>query len=345
MGRFHFLLHYLLGGAAMCVTLQTGIRRGFTVVEMLVVIAIIAVMAALLLPAVQMAREAARRAQCQNHLRQFGLAATAHASAKGKMPHATRLVNFPPYTNYYLESLHQQLLPYLEQKTMYEQMEDDSKAGLPTNLTLVVKVFLCPSDNSHQNGKIRVSAVGEAGSNYIGNFQAFGTPGPYAANTSGISAPSNVAVNHSGFSKFSIGDIPDGSSNTILFTEQFTGTQYTETAWATPCLVAASQSAPGLPFKFAGPASLVHNTGDGVFAIGPAVKGPATAPLPWWIPLPEFSKRYQDTTGEDAPSAPHGGIIYCTFADGSVRGISAEVAPESWIYMVCTNDKQSIQQP
>ncbi len=320
---------------------RRGIRRGFTVVEMLVVIAIIAVMAALLLPAVQMAREAARRAQCQNHLRQFGLAATAHATAKGKMPHATRLINVAPYTNYYLESLHQQLLPFLEQKSMYEQMEKDARSGAPTNEGLVVKVFLCPSDISHANGTIRGDVQNRAGSSYIGNFQVLGTPGPIPLLRGGGNYPT-VDDNHLGFSKFSVGDIPDGSSNTLIFTEQYTATQFAETVWATPCGVSINHLA-GRPWKFAGPASLFHNPADGVFAVGPAVKGPATAPLPWWIPLPEFNKRYQDTTGEDAPSAPHGGLIFCTFADGSVRSISAEVAPETWIYMVCTNDKQSIQ--
>src|SRR5262245_43674937 len=89
-------------------------RSGFTLVELLVVIAIIGVLVALLLPAVQTAREAARRAQCSNNLKQLGLAVTQYADTyKGAFPAGsygccwgTWLVG---------------LLPYIEQKALYDQ--------------------------------------------------------------------------------------------------------------------------------------------------------------------------------------------------------------------------------
>jgi prepilin-type N-terminal cleavage/methylation domain-containing protein len=136
------------------------IRRAFTLVELLVVIAIIGVLVALLLPAVQSARESARRTQCTNNLKQLGLGMHNFHDTKNLFPFNYQLIGTNTWE---AASAHYQILPFIEQQGLFNsiQIPATAKAGQPNGtavgnaatwsadwngpMNTVLKVFLCPS--------------------------------------------------------------------------------------------------------------------------------------------------------------------------------------------------------
>src|SRR5689334_22741074 len=133
-------------------------RPGFTLIELLVVIAIIGVLIALLLPAVQSAREAARRSQCTNNLKQLGLALHNYESSNGSFPPAGESTNYgttPPSTQFVdgSWSTFARILPYIEGGASYNaanfslEYHDLTGANFTASST-VVATFLCPSSDA-----------------------------------------------------------------------------------------------------------------------------------------------------------------------------------------------------
>ena len=127
--------------------------RGFTLIELLVVIAIIGVLVGLLLPAVQQAREAARRSMCSNNLKQIGLALHNYASAKGAFPRAYKVeTNATPFDNMGYWSWAALIAPYMELQTTYDTLGVDSTDPSPSlaanqaAFLAPVPAFRCPSD-------------------------------------------------------------------------------------------------------------------------------------------------------------------------------------------------------
>jgi prepilin-type N-terminal cleavage/methylation domain-containing protein/prepilin-type processing-associated H-X9-DG protein len=188
-------------------------RSGFTLIELLVVIAIIGVLVSLLLPAVQSAREAARRAQCTNNLKQMGLALHNYHSAVGSFPMGNARAYEAPgvVTDWGTFSAQSMLLPYLEQNQVYNACNFSWNIwygwGEQINRTvwnLKVTSFMCPSD-------------GLAGRDHFNSYHgSFGTgTDPWSDNTNGMFAPR--------FSAYGVNAFTDGTSGTIAYVEALVG--------------------------------------------------------------------------------------------------------------------------
>lgn len=187
--------------------------RAFTLIELLVVISIIAVLIALLLPAVQRAREAARRANCNNNLKQIGLALHNYENAHSVFP-AARL-NFP-----HNWSALAMLLPYAEGANQFNSINFSFPSGstpVPQNVTVtgtVFALFLCPSDPQPQLNR----AFGH--NNYVANSGS-GTIGGGILNAgAGPGDPDGVFFSGR---CMELRQILDGTSGTVAFSETIRG--------------------------------------------------------------------------------------------------------------------------
>lgn len=216
-------------------------RRGFTLVELLVVIAIIGVLIALLLPAVQQAREAARRMQCTNHQKQIGLALHNYHDTYGKLPH-----NAIPQTGSVGDrqrgpSWLTRLLPYVEQGAAYDQMvfsgdwsmQDGPSPNAAILGQLRVPGFNCPSSplpsvepqSTHSNGTVElqvVNYVGITGSYWRGGTTDVVSTSPQFS-TYGDAVFNGMIVPITDDSKstsISLAAVTDGTSNTMMLSEQ-----------------------------------------------------------------------------------------------------------------------------
>lgn len=193
--------------------------RGFTLIELLVVIAIIAVLVALLLPAVQRAREAARRTGCRNNLKQIGLGLHNYLSSFNVFPPgSTSLIDNGVWSSnpaqYHLHSWASLVLPNLDQANLYNLVNYNVGALDRTNLTAaskILSVYRCPSYVGNEYSK--EPKYLELAPNYaIRNYVAIG-----ATTVGNLWKKPDGAIYWASTTRMS--DITDGSSSTILIAE------------------------------------------------------------------------------------------------------------------------------
>jgi prepilin-type N-terminal cleavage/methylation domain-containing protein len=180
-------------------------RSAFTLIELLVVIAIIAILIALLVPAVQKVRDAASRTQCQNNLKQIGLACHNYESSYKRLPTG----NSGSPTSFSSLSY---LLPYIEQGTIYNQINFtiNSTAAGQTADALPIPILLCPADP--QGSSV---PTGFSGNNYAGNYGNTIVWGADGTVSNGVFYQKGMQCR--------FGDITDGLSNTAAFCERLMG--------------------------------------------------------------------------------------------------------------------------
>jgi prepilin-type N-terminal cleavage/methylation domain-containing protein len=278
-------------------------RRAFTLIELLVVIAIIAILIGLLLPAVQKVREAAARLQCQNNLKQIGLAMHNYYDSHKAFPVGyydptpwPQLDNGPGW------GWGAFLLPYLEQDNLYRKINFNLDVGDPGNAairTTFLPIYFCPSDN-----QLLTFTVTDGGSN---SWQV--AQGSYVACNGNDGVDDFTTPPHTGpfvraVKGYRIGDIPDGLSNTMFVGDRTSLLSYS--TWV----------------------------GGPTGALNPFLQAPGNFGAEVTLLMCHAGPTGPNTPGvfdADSTSSPHLTGVQYVFGDGSVHYLSNSIDISVWM--------------
>lgn len=315
-------------------------RVGFTLIELLVVIAIIAILIGLLLPAVQKVREAAARAQCQNNLKQMGIAVQAYHDANGVLPpgiaRAQILESVSPafFWSYFI-------LPYMEQLGLYNMAPlvaapDWTSGGYLTVAQTSIKSFRCPSTTDMLNyssegipARVAISyAANQSGS--VGNPAA----------TAGGSGEWSAHLDDAGFSASGFNSYPHPNSSLY----RFDGVFHHNSRVTLPTITDGTSNTVGIGERFRYQTQVDYWTAHrwtglnqidryGTWAMGTPNINNASQQAVGSIGVPfNYNLRAQSTAdaelskGALAYSSRHSGGVQFVYMDGSVRILSTSVS-------------------
>ena len=299
--------------------------RAFTLIEVLVVISIIGILVAMLLPAIQASREAARRAECSSKLRQIGIAThVAHDTYKVLPP---LCVNAPFGSPYFSTSPIQVggpyrgaigftvfafLLPFIEEDSLAQLVHRDSTVALADDKNLQktsMPAYHCPSDPSGTSDGLSQVIIHNANQyaygNYGANYLVFGDPRRQSTE---------------GAARF-VRSFPDGLSRTMMYAEKYGscvlgGNLNAEEAWSNQWC----NSNP--PFR---PAFCMNG------------RFPPTTPYSPCLPFQSSPDWKQGCEGWRAQAIHNGGINVC-MSDGSVRFITENISDSTWASLADPRD-------
>ena len=303
-------------------------RFGFTLVELLVVITIIGILIALLLPAVQAAREAARRVQCANNLKQVALGLLTMEEADGMFP-AANVTTVTPAGAERTATWVVHVLPYLEQQALYDAYRfefawdhADNQAAVKT----VLPVMVCPS----APGRRRLDDIGSGRQAAAGDYAAPTSVTSALRQQGLVTTPGQLhGAIHSNQPTLAA-SIRDGLSNTILVIED---------AGRPVHWVAGGKRGPDN-----------HNNGCGNFDVaGGRVRGAGWADTAKHIPLHGFTRNGLacpgpcgiNCTNNNEAFAFHPGAINAAFADGRVQTISESISVDVYASLITANGRET----
>jgi len=314
-------------------------RRAFTLVEILVVIAILVMLIGLLLPAVQGVRAAARQTQCGNSLKQLGLGLQSYMGQAGHLPaglirapnNATSLYQGPGWGWGAL------ILPQLEQEPLFSRLDPATRnlsldASLIPDAQTQLAVFRCPSSpaaGAGFNEELNASPATPsfALSNYKGVFGDLNTQWDNPSDSCPQPIGSCIAGENGMFganSRVMPAHVVDGLSNTVMLGETAYG-------------VVGTTNSAGLPIFYRG------GTWAGVRDPSARSNAATYQTLAGTTPAGALSREYElNGTSPDAFSSHHPGVVGFTLADGSVRFISTSVEGVILNRLAARNDRQVV---
>jgi type II secretory pathway pseudopilin PulG len=331
--------------------------RGFRLIDLLVVLAIIAIVIGLMLPAHRRVREAAARTQCQNNLKQICLAIHDYASAFQNL--------LPPLSGaprqdlggvptWHPQAIFFSITPFIEADTVYKDgmtvPGGETWKGIcqgpnrPIFSSCFYSTFYCPSDSS--NSRKQPVARGWVGSSYAANAQVFG-------NIAHVVGDPKTGTWNTLESEWTI-KVPDGTSNTIFIAERFAvagGPGVAPCSWVNPSAGGAGLGnnefdALGCPLQ-----TFVSNHGSIRASLcGPAsFFGSGTQDDPvgarggdWKYPLPDIDRTPTTASTDGRPQSEHPPFVQVAMGDGSARGISSAVGQLTWLRAIDPNDGQPL---